>query len=90
MIPLPEEFLVPERRLGDASGIFTIPPLGPVPSEMSTVPQLLNSKRIANKDEIISAVGDRSRVVVGIQEDHDIVRLTLLREVVGGLIAKAH
>lgn len=86
MIPLPEELLVPEHRLED---IFTIPPLGPVLSEMNTVSQLLSSKRITSKDEIISAIGERSHVVVGIQEDHDIVRLTLSKKVVGSLIAKA-
>jgi hypothetical protein len=90
MVSLPEELLVLELRLGNGRRVFPIPPVGPVLSEVDTVPQLLGSERAMSEDEIIAALGERGRVVVGVREDHGIVLLALSEEeMVGSLIAQA-
>ena len=89
VVSLPEERLVLEQRLRDGSGVFPILPLGPGLSEVDAVPQLFGSKRVVGKDEIITGIGNGGRVVVGIREDHDIVRLALPdEEMVGSLVAQ--
>ena len=90
MVSFPEERIVLERRLQDGRGAFPIYPICPVLSEVDTVPQLLGSERAVGEHEIIAALGERSRVVVGIREYHVIVLLALLEEkMVGSLIAQA-
>ena len=59
MVILPEEPPVLECRLGNASGIFPILPLGPVLPEVDTVPQLLSSERAVSEDEIVTALDER-------------------------------
>jgi len=80
MVPLPEERLVIEVRLGDGSRVLPIPPRCPVLSEIDAIPQLLGSERAMSKDEIVTALGQRRRVVVGIWEDHSVVGLALPKE----------
>ena len=88
MIALPEELLVHERRLGDGGGVLPIPPLRPVLPKVDTVPQLLGTESAVSEDEIVTALGERGLVVVGIWEDDGVVLLSLSEEeMIGGLIA---
>ena len=80
MVPLPEVLLILERRQGDGGVILPSPPRRPVHSEVETVPQHLGSERFVIEDEIVTALGERTCVVVGIREDHDIICLALSKE----------
>ena len=90
MVPLPEVLLILELRQGDGGVILPSPPRRPVLSEVETVPQHLGSRRFVIEDEIVTALGERTCVVVGIREDHDVICLALPKEkVVDCLIKRA-
>ena len=89
MVSLPEVRLVLEHRLGNRGRIFPVRPLGPTLPEIDTIPQPIRSERAVGENETITAVGERSRVVVGSREHHHVVALALSKEeIVGGLIAR--
>ena len=56
MISLPEESLVLEIKLGNARGIFPVPPVGPHPPKIDAVPQFLGSQGVVHKYEVIAAL----------------------------------
>ena len=90
MVSLPEVLLILELRQGDGGVILPSPPRRPVLSEVETVPQHFGSERFVIKDEIVTALGERTCVVVGIREDHDVICLALSKEkVVDCLIKRA-
>ena len=89
MVSLPEKCLVLERRLRNGRGVFPIHPIRPVPSEVDTIPQFLGPERVVSEHEIVTALGECSRVVVGVLEHHNIVLLALSKEeMVGSLITQ--
>jgi len=88
MIPLLEECLVVEVRLGDGSRVFPISPRSPILYEIDAIPQLLSPERAVSKDEIVAALGQHRRVIVGVREDHSVVSFGLPEKVVGRLITQ--
>jgi len=89
MVSLPEELLVLKRRLRNGRSVFPIRPIRPVLSEVDTIPQLLGSECVVGEHEIVTALGERGRVIVRVLEYHNIVLLALSdEEMVGSLIAQ--
>ena len=88
MVPLPEVLLILEHRQGDGGVILPSPPRRPVHSEVKTVPQHLGSECFVIEDKIVTALGEHTCVMVGIQEDHDIICLALLKEEVVNCLIK--
>ena len=88
MVPLPEVLLILELRQGDGGVILPSPPRRPVLSEIETVPQHFSSKHFVIEDKIVTALGERTCVVVGIREDHDVICLALSKEKVVNCLIK--
>jgi len=90
MVSFPKDLLVLERQLRNGRGVFPICPVRPVLPEVDTVPQLLDSERAVAEHEIITALGERGRVVVRVREHHNVVLLALSQEeMVGSLTTQA-